>query len=474
MVRFERVLVGPTAEGLERALAEAAAVANEGASSGLLPWPPAEFADDLARAAQQREGHRQWLPVRWPEHHGERTGVALAWWTDRLGRRHHRIVGRRGLFGKRHDRRQAVLTAQGEHEPLALVYPERVFRREREGSVARLALCDCGCFGPPEAVGWMGACCGPCHDRREEGGPPPPGPRTALRAPRVDVWRLDWWGAGGEALASYGSRRNEVMVWRPLTGEAESLAFPDFVTSVASAPSAGLLAVGTIRQVFVLAPGGPRQELAAPGDETARTIALSPDGRWLAAGGVGGLVVWRLADRRVLLEGDRDTEVVGFTPDGQALVTYQPRAGVALRDLKTGQARPLPGVVIRYLSPGLALAPDGRWLAVGHHERCKLRLYRLGTPLAPPLERPDSRRGAQMAFTPDGSVLAYAATEGRVFFWALDEQRELGALRLLGPEPMALAFSPDGRCLAVGTQGGVVLWPWRELLGAEPGSREGR
>ncbi len=33
-----------------------------------------------------------------------------------------------------------------------------------------IAACGCGAVGTPDALGWMGATCGPCHDRREEGG----------------------------------------------------------------------------------------------------------------------------------------------------------------------------------------------------------------------------------------------------------------------------------------------------------------
>jgi hypothetical protein len=52
----------------------------------------------------------------------------------------------------------------------------------------------------------------------------------------------------------------------------------------------------------------------------------------------------------------------------------------------------------------------------------------------------------------------------------LEDARKLGTLRLLGREASALAFSPDGQRLAVGFEGGVVLWPWRELLEPAPES----
>src|SRR5262245_22663097 len=111
MLRFERLRVDPTAEELASLLAEAAARANEAERGGLLAWPPAGLAAELAATAGERAGHRQWAYAGAASPHRGCSGVGLAWWADHLGRRHHRVVGARGAFGA--DRPQAVLAAQG-------------------------------------------------------------------------------------------------------------------------------------------------------------------------------------------------------------------------------------------------------------------------------------------------------------------------------------------------------------------------
>ena len=92
--------------------------------------------------------------------------VSLAWWTDAVGRRHVRVEGE---SGREHRGASPPLpNNEDPRPPLAHVYPDRLFRRQRAGVDVWLAACACGATGLPEALAWMGPCCGPCHDRRQE------------------------------------------------------------------------------------------------------------------------------------------------------------------------------------------------------------------------------------------------------------------------------------------------------------------
>jgi hypothetical protein len=468
MVRFDRLLIGPTEEELERALAEAAAGANRGKRGNLLKWPPANLHNRLAGVADQREGYRQWVAGRkaasdWQPGRVERSAVALAWWTDHLGRKHLRVVGARGMF--RGDQQQAVLSPGEPVPPRALIYPGRLLQREKPAQSAVWALCECGASGPLNELGWMGPCCGPCHDRRESGDAPLVGPRAALCVPEVDVFDLAWWGADGQALVCRAAPPKDARVWRPPTGEVEQLPFLAPVNRLASAPSAGLVAFGAGPRVHVLGRDGLRKELAAPGDGEASTVALSADGSLLAVGG-DGLIVWRLVDGWFLLKSGAPAAVLGFGPEARTLVTLE-SSQPFLRDLKTGEADTLLEASEARSLNDVALSPDGRWLAVGGLGG-KVFLHRLDATLAPRQELSSKKVGGVMTFSPDGSVLAYAAEEGRVVFWSVAGPCELGTLRLLGRRPSALAFSPGGHYLAVGMVGNLLLWPWRELLGLAP------
>jgi WD40 repeat protein len=461
MTGVDRVLIGPTADELERALAEAAASVNQGTGARRVKWAPARLRAALAEVAGRREGHLQWLAK---QGHGleGRSAVALAWWTDHLGRRHHRVVGRRGFLVANNS--QSVLSPHKDQPALALVYPERIFQREQGRRKALWALCDCGAFGPPPALGWMGDRCGPCHDRREAGDPTSAGAvRVALEMPPGRVTDLTW-SSDSQRLLACGSGKTEGHLWQVRTGEGEVLRFTKRVWGVAMASAADVLAVGLSSRVFVRGPGDARRELDTPGGWRVTTVALSADGTRLAAGGDSGLAVWGLPDGDVRLTDGGLVHALAIRPDGREVAAVGGEWRAHLWDVDTGQVR------LRWPPEGnmgmgaVAFAPDGEALALAT-QAGKVWVQGLARP-GPP--RTFSALGAGgsrgLAFSPDGRLLAYAAFGGRVVFWGLEGQAELGALRWLGLNPTVLAFSPDGRWLAVGAGNRIALWPWRELL----------
>src|SRR5438874_1392464 len=99
MPNYDRVLIDPPAAALQRALTEGAEAANHGARERRLDWPPDGLADVLAKVGGSAEGWHQWNGGTGRGRSGEaRSVVVLAWWADHIGRKHHRIVGRRGPF----------------------------------------------------------------------------------------------------------------------------------------------------------------------------------------------------------------------------------------------------------------------------------------------------------------------------------------------------------------------------------------
>src|SRR5262245_40183616 len=165
----ERVLIDPTPERLDAALADAAARANARARLRLLDWPTPDRDAFHAELAATSEGRRQWNGGTGRGRSGEtRTILAVAWWADLIGRKHVRVVGRRGEFNN--SARANVLCPGDPDRPARwFTYPESLYLKW-DGQAWRLyAACPCGARGDPEALGWMGAECGPCHDRREAG-----------------------------------------------------------------------------------------------------------------------------------------------------------------------------------------------------------------------------------------------------------------------------------------------------------------
>ncbi len=242
----------------------------------------------------------------------------------------------------------------------------------------------------------------------------------------------------------------------------------------------------------------PRKRLAdapLPVDEGHVTcVAFSPEGRTLAAGCDGGVVLWDLATRKRLAEAPlpvQEGAVVGlaFSPDGRTLATGyaapQGDGGVVLWDLAT--RRRLAEAPLR-VSEGsvssVAFGPDGKTLAAGFghiavviagvgqigggdsiRKAGGVALWDVATrrrladrPLAVEEGKVES-----VAFSPDGKTLAagYDGSNshfggGGVVLWGAAARERLAdvPLRIEEGRVVNLAFSPDGKALAAAFGGG--------------------
>jgi WD40 repeat protein len=206
--------------------------------------------------------------------------------------------------------------------------------------------------------------------------------------------------------------------------------------------------------------------------------------------------------RRTLLKtGERDVESLAFAgPD--RLVTLS-RFGREARvwDLADGTAHVLPRADWRDYAAGLAVAPDGRAVAVNLRSESVAVYDTAGLQV---VARLPARQTTAMAFRPDGAVLAtltrdavalydpgtgaerarfavpsrsawtpgclawspdgrrLAAGVGPLAVRVLDAETGAAAADLAGPEggTETLAFSPDGTALAARGGVGLRLWDW--------------
>ncbi len=187
MSTFDRRLIDPEPEQWDAALAEAVTVANARFRTKTIDWPLPGLADFVLRLMQKPEGMHGWHGGKKPDYWEARSQVVVAWWSDRLRRKHVRILGGHGKTLCARMRIQAEGIGATRLSPLEQVYPGHTARMPREASPTLLGLCDCGAVGTPESLGWMGDCCGPCHDRRTEGEAPLPAARPSP-ASRRSAW----------------------------------------------------------------------------------------------------------------------------------------------------------------------------------------------------------------------------------------------------------------------------------------------
>jgi serine/threonine protein kinase/WD40 repeat protein len=284
----------------------------------------------------------------------------------------------------------------------------------------------------------------------------------------------------GRFIAS-GGHDNTVRIWDLATGKelaalrlagagVSSLVFQSDGRLVAASPVAGKppdvrVADAVGKRVRVLQLSGPA---------SAGAIALSPDGRKLAAavasrqapGTTGGIQLWDLetGEPGPLLGEQKPVEVLAWSGDGKMLAAAGGSA-VKLWNVAAEEARELP-THSRAAVTHLAFSPDGTVLVSAstqwnRSEPGTVRLWNTETgdetgTIA--VEGPVSSLG----FRPDGKALAIGmgqAEVGQIALRELPGGRELHLLKGHGGPVMALAYAADGRTLVSGSSDHTVrLW----------------
>ncbi|HEX4609520.1 MAG TPA: protein kinase [Urbifossiella sp.] len=257
-----------------------------------------------------------------------------------------------------------------------------------------------------------------------------------------------------------------VVLADPMTGRHRSRLSPTAAGRAFAAVGpdpAWVAVVGPDREVIVWDCGRGRAVRTLRG-HTARVSALafSRDGKRLASAGGDQIVrVWDLAREpggRTLAEPGTGAESLAVSADGTRVVVG-PRPGAPRADhftvvnVSTGQAeRVVPA------TGGVALSPDGRRVAAGRAGGGVAVWDAASGAEAWHRTDPDyAGGGARLAFTADGTRLASWTPGGgcvRITALATGETRDLSA----GARTVrSLAFSPDGSRLAVAGSDGVTV-----------------
>ncbi len=210
-------------------------------------------------------------------------------------------------------------------------------------------------------------------------------------------------------------------------------------------------------------------------------IALSPDGTKAAAWLAGELFSWDVRKPKPVREhsdevdGYYSKQGLTFSPQGIHIAASFSSKDERIRLWANGAAKePLLLEKCHSGGNGLVFSPDGKIMASGSSDGTA-SLWEVATgknlcnlPGVKGHPGPTDRSSAavfSLAFSPDGKTLALGGSDGTIGLWDKASSREIRSLLpSSGGWVWALAFSPDGKTLAAGYRDGTIRF-WEFATG---------
>ena len=278
---------------------------------------------------------------------------------------------------------------------------------------------------------------------------------SALRGHTHDIWSVTYTPDGQHLVT--GSRNGEIKFWNPHSHSTQrtSLRLPgnrclSWKYSADSAQLATVHSDGTIH--FWDAKTLEETSVESFTESIPDRAAYSPQANLVAFSDSDGAV--HLVEAKGKSGRDRGFKAtaplqwLGFSDDGTRLVAASEEITTVwdvVADRISVQLTNRLGFFL-YAQP-IALTPDGQMLALGDADgNVSIHNFRNQTKK---VLHPDNILNVQLAFAPDSATLAILGADYNITLWDTGELRKTAEFQNVRSEPRYLAFSPDGRRLAI-------------------------
>jgi WD40 repeat protein len=266
------------------------------------------------------------------------------------------------------------------------------------------------------------------------------------------------WQGGGRLLASSG-QDGEVRLWDLRTREARVIhAAPEWSECLAFASHGRLLAVGTGRALRVFDGTGKLLEQPPPQGGVIAALAWRAKTSELAAVGNGGMRLYRLEPQLQVREFAMPGACLtaSFSPDGRVLAAGTQDGAVQYWNIAATTQSQLRGYGTKVALT--SWSSNSRYLATAADQQIVVWDFTGTGPQdrAPQELTAHTARLTQLAFQPQGLLLAAAARDRRITLWRTAQPQQPVDACLLGDEVALLRWSNDGRQLVAADRNGVL------------------
>ncbi len=268
------------------------------------------------------------------------------------------------------------------------------------------------------------------------------------------------------------SGHGKLVLWDVASSKARIwLEQPFGVRSVAFSPDGGMLAAGGWDNVVRIYEAHTAKLIATLNGHTGlvNSLAFSPDGKTVASAGLDKMVIlWDVAMEAVSrrLVGHQDEVLcVAYFADGKSLATGGKDATVRVWDVETGKVRQtLKAPAATQPFEVTAVSPDGKIIAAGSWDAAAY-LWDVDKGAIRTVLRGHSMSVLSLNFSPDGKTLVTVGgndnnlVADKIRLWRFSDGAEQLSWSAQGDSIWSVRFAPDGRTLATaGKNQKVRIW----------------